>query len=838
MPAPSDHDASKAAKRRLTEACHTKDTSVRLAWAITVCEAILLGIIALALVDYWLMLPVALRSLGATGLALLAAIGVIRLVRFYRRPTALKEAALDLESERPEIGCEISTAAEYLAGERKPTHEYEPELVAALEKKAAEKLTNSQVPYKRKLLRPALLLAATSLLVLIAVLLAPAGLTALQRTALPFSKTAYTKLTVQPGNVEVPVGKDVPVTNIFSGRLPKNPEFHWQVAGIPAWQTVALVPSTGGVYLHSLTNIRSDVKYRVTGNDAASPEYKITSYVPPDVKALNIEVTYPAYTKLNPGVQKSPDIAAVRASTARIEIEPSVELARAKLRFSALPEMALTGASNGSWTATLKIVKDTDYWIELADRKGHLGVNEKPYHIKALPDAPPKVEVIDPGGDSTSTATNRVPIKISVTDDFGVGDINVVFHKLGGSEVSIPAKRESDQNGEITASAELDLSALELRDYELVAYHAEATDNNTLDGPGIGKSPVYFVEVTHETGAPALSQTQSKRVNLLVVQKQIIADTTALDGRAPAREFDGLAARQRDAAEFGRIYSQALSGNGAPAAATREMQEAIKAMEEAGGYLQMQQRSNAVPSEEGALAHLYQVLKQMPELENLPTTPRPGNQPPPSSEQLRVVLEAIQQQKKEPRDTREIEEALEAAKDLARSQAGLNSALRQTAARDGQSGAPKPGRGKGQGQGQGNGEPGASQNGAEPPPSDTPKPDQLAEKENELSREAAALAARLQRLAGKDSRLGHNAGSGASRAASKIAAAAQAMKQGSFGPAGEHGFQGELALRSVIDQLERILQNRPDPSDVASEDFPKEYEALISEYLKKLSHAE
>jgi len=34
------------------------------------------------------------------------------------------------------------------------------------------------------------------------------------------------------------------------------------------------------------------------------------------------------------------------------------------------------------------------------------------------------------------------------------------------------------------------------------------------------------------------------------------------------------------------------------------------------------------------------------------------------------------------------------------------------------------------------------------------------------------------------------------------------------------------------------LKDQPVLTDVASEDFPKDYEGLISEYLKKLSYAE
>ena len=64
------------------------------------------------------------------------------------------------------------------------------------------------------------------------------------------------------------------------------------------------------------------------------------------------------------------------------------------------------------------------------------------------------------------------------------------------------------------------------------------------------------------------------------------------------------------------------------------------------------------------------------------------------------------------------------------------------------------------------------------------KPGQLAEKENQLSQEAAALGEKLEALAGKDVRLGHNAGKPMSRAAAKMGAAAQALKEGRFGNAG------------------------------------------------------
>ncbi|MEW6159717.1 MAG: DUF4175 family protein, partial [Verrucomicrobiota bacterium] len=673
-------DPSHIAKTKLEQAAKTKDKSVRLAWAITLCEAVLLSVFAIALIDYWLMLPVTLRSIAALMLAGLIGLGIYRLIRFFRRPTRLKEAALDVEATKPDLGCEISTAAEYLTGERKSTHEYEPELVAALEANAAKKLATSDVPYRKRLLRPALFLGFTCVALMIFLFAAPVAFTALQRVAFPFSKAHYTQLEVKPGHVEIPIGRDLDITNIFTGRLPKDARFHFAEAASGQWQSVALTASSNapGLFIHSLKNVRADLKYRVTGSDAASDEFKIETYIPPAVKDLNLEIQHPEYTRLAPVRQKAPNIKAVRASMAGFDIEPNVELSKATLKFAALPEIPLERSPDGAWKGQVPITKDTEYWIELVDKKGHVGVNEKPFQITALPDKPPKVEILEPAQDTRAFSTNIVPVKISVSDDFGVGDITLVFHKLGGSEQTVAATRVSEENGEVLATADLDLNTLELREFELVAYHAEARDNNTLDGPGVGRSPMYFIEVTNLESGECLSQNKSQQVNLLVIQKQIIADTSALASKAAPEKFKELAARQRDATEFGRMYLDNLSAGGLEGEAITEMEAAVTDMEKAAEHLEKQARNEALPPEESALAHMYQVLKLLPELENLPTQPNPNRERPPS-DRLRVVLDAIKQKKKQPEENKEIEEALELARELARSQSGVNTALAERA---------------------------------------------------------------------------------------------------------------------------------------------------------------
>jgi len=88
------NDSSAVTGNRVTETCGSRVPSRSLAWAITIGEAILWGTLAWFFADYWLMLPVRYRFGGILVLAGLAAIGLFRLVRFYRRFPRVNRAGL------------------------------------------------------------------------------------------------------------------------------------------------------------------------------------------------------------------------------------------------------------------------------------------------------------------------------------------------------------------------------------------------------------------------------------------------------------------------------------------------------------------------------------------------------------------------------------------------------------------------------------------------------------------------------------------------------------------------------------------------------------------------
>jgi hypothetical protein len=57
---------------------------VKMVWAITLGEALLLGVCAVVLSKYWMMLPVWMRTLAVLGLIGVAAVGIFRIVRHFR----------------------------------------------------------------------------------------------------------------------------------------------------------------------------------------------------------------------------------------------------------------------------------------------------------------------------------------------------------------------------------------------------------------------------------------------------------------------------------------------------------------------------------------------------------------------------------------------------------------------------------------------------------------------------------------------------------------------------------------------------------------------------------
>jgi len=825
---------------RLETARRDMDRARRLAWVVNLCAAVLAIILAVALVDDWWLLPLAARIAGVGLTGLLALFGVARLVQFMRHPTSAKQVALDLEAHRPELGCVVSTAAEYLSGERTASKQYEPELVDALQEQAAKRLLLVETNYYKKLVYAGGAMAASLTALLLFVLLASGSLTALARVTAPWTGKTYTHVEVKPGDVEIAAGHDQAIQTVFTGRPPQDPQLRWRDDSAGKWQTVSMARETNGVYESSLKNVGGTVKYQVTGSDAASPEYTVKTYLPPEIKDFKVQVRFPDYTKLKPVEQHDPNLSVVRASQLAFRITSSDKVTKACLRFANEPNLDLASSSENVWTANVKATNDLYYWVELADAAGHKGGNETPYHIKVLPDEPPKVEILDPGMDVRADATNKVPLKISVADDFGVEDIKLVFQKLNGPEQTVVCAKKDSNQKEAMADAQIDLTPLHLKEYELVAYHAEARDNNTLDGPGIGKSPVYFIEYT--TKGEALSQCNgggSQKINLLQLEKQIIAATTAIEDKMASDQFPEVATIHRQTKSYAEIFRDSFILSISPPQARTEFAAAIDSMDKAAKELDGLKRPPALKAEDEALDHLYQVTRLLPELE-AGMCHCQGNC-------IKIVLEAIEKLKENQKKQRdqELPKIIAQSKKIAAKQALLADIYRRSQsenapksgstnkppslAQSNKSGSGKTGQSAGQNMSEADTQNSATNSGAN---------GTIDQEQQRLSEEASALAEKLRELSGKDPRVGLGLSQGMKQVSEHLGRAAHQIARGHSTSALQSAGFGLSGLSGIITDLEQLLDDNPKATDMATEEYPKEFESLISQYLRRLSYAQ
>lgn len=823
---------------RLESARRAKNRTRSLNCIITVCTAILAVIFAAALIDYWWLLTFIGRCAGVALMATLVVLGAIRFGRFLLHPISAKQVALEMEAQRPELGCVVSTAAEYLGGARTTSEEYEPELVAALQEIAAKRLLLVETNYYKKLLFTAGGLAAVLVALLVFVLCTPGSSTALARVTQPWSSKTYTHMKVVPGDVELPVGHDLEVKSVFTDRLPKHPKLYWRQASASQWHMLPMSRETNGTYFSRLKNVREAVQYQVAGDDAVSPQYNAKTFVPPEVVGFKAQVRYPDYTKTKPIEQSDPNLNVLRASELTFKITCTEGVTRAQLRFANQTNLTLVRDAGNLWTATLKATTDLYYWIDLQDKAGHKGSNDKPFHLKVLPDQPPIVEISEPAMDVRADSTNKVSLKISASDDFGVENVKLVFQKLTSRSETRVCDLKKLNPKEATVDTEIDLAPLNLKEYDLVSYYAEASDNNTLDGPGVAKSAVYFIEYT--TKGEPLSQCQggsSQKINLLVLEKQLVAATTIVEDKLVPDRFPELATMQRQSKSYAEIFRDSFILSISPPEARTEFAAAITSMDKAATELDSLKRADALKAEESALAHLYEVTRLLPELE-AGMCRNQGNC-------IKIVLEAIEKLKDSQRKQRqdELPKIIAQSKRLEAQQAKLADIYRrsenQTPPGSLTNKPPSPvqnaktGAGKSSAEvssGQGNsGETNdvmsVAQNGT------------LDKEQQRLSEEAAALSEKLRELSGKDPRVGL-APSRNMRAVSRhLSLAAENMKHGNRSSANEAVGVGLSSLDQLIHELEQLLSDNPRPTDIANEEYPKEFEPLISEYMRRLSYA-
>lgn len=321
-----------------------------------------------------------------------------------------------------------------------------------------------------------------------------------------------------------------------------------------------------------LKNVVEEFKFRARTpvGRGQTPWFTVKLVERPAVEKLTITKTFPKYAggqveTLPPGTGP---YHVLKGSTLEIKGTGNKPLSKATLVLGETPvPLAITGESE--FTASLPADKlfDGGYRIDLVDQEklAQPGVSEpgpleskRPtrFTVRVKPDDAPDVAAKLRGISGMVVPQALVPFDCFIKDEFAITDVQLSHqwkheeNTGANGEGKTPLAAVKEMLGERTMRFEdaLDLAPLKIAPGSGLSFSIEATDNNNISGPGVGKSTVFLLRVVteEELWADLVRRQVEQRQDFERLHKNLesyLTDCQAL--QAAVRELPDLSTEQR-----------------------------------------------------------------------------------------------------------------------------------------------------------------------------------------------------------------------------------------------------------------------------------------------------
>ncbi len=311
---------------------------------------------------------------------------------------------------------------------------------------------------------------------------------------------------VSPGDTTLAKGDELRITARYVG--PELAKCFVQVKQQGTAQKIAC-EQQGNQWIARLKNVQSTLHYQLVGEPLLrkgddfllkSKIFKARVVALPLVKVLDVTVYPPAYTglpaqKLERNVG---DVQALPGSRVKIRVVSSAILQQAAVLFGSGDTLHLS-VNETIASGIFPLKREDVYQILLTDTAGFRNRNPITYTLTLLKDYEPLVELVRPGEDLELTLDSRLLLEIEARDDFGLAQVKLAYQIVhnpprGDSTwqwISLALPAQNVRQAQLNYW--LDFNTLPLAFGDLFKYYAQAWDNNTISGPGKGKSRVYTV---------------------------------------------------------------------------------------------------------------------------------------------------------------------------------------------------------------------------------------------------------------------------------------------------------------------------------------------------------
>lgn len=220
----------------------------------------------------------------------------------------------------------------------------------------------------------------------------------------------------------------------------------------------------------------------------------------PRVSDIQVSIVSPEYTKLPPLEidENNGSFAAIVGSHVRLSIQSNVALSEAQLIFDDGEIVELTPLGL-ELSAEMTVTINRGYRLHLVDVLGEENSDPIEYYVTAIQDRAPQVIVVEPGVDVDLEESMLLPLKVSISDDFGFSTL-VMKHSVvsdgQSSEEVVTVIHFSDNiktDGDVEFRWDVSQTNIEPGDY--IAYYFEVWDNDGYSGPKEGRSRIYHARL-------------------------------------------------------------------------------------------------------------------------------------------------------------------------------------------------------------------------------------------------------------------------------------------------------------------------------------------------------
>jgi hypothetical protein len=305
-------------------------------------------------------------------------------------------------------------------------------------------------------------------------------------------------ITVQPGDKEIPKGSDQTIVARLAGFRSNDVGVWVKADNEQKFSRLPLVATAeNDKFEGMLFDVKANMTYYVEADGVKSPTYTMSVVELPAVTAIEMEYVYPAYTGLAPQkVEVGGDVAAIAGTEVRLKVTSSMATPGGRLQMDPAAVAGLTVQADGTLTGSFKVAKDGYYHVELDGPRGEKVAASPKYTIDVIEDRAPTVSFDKPKRDTNANPVEEVFVQARAQDDYGVRQLDLIYSVNGGPEKTVTLfGKGAKALDEVSAGHTIYMEELGVKAGDFVSYYAKAYDTDTVNGPKVTSSDIYFIQI-------------------------------------------------------------------------------------------------------------------------------------------------------------------------------------------------------------------------------------------------------------------------------------------------------------------------------------------------------